>query len=94
MKTATTITCQYCYGDGTWETECCNGSGGCSCRGQRVDMGPCNVCNGTGRVDPENYDMEANLKMISGACFIGSGPRGGWLPGSVSLGIGSNDLPF
>lgn len=88
MENTNLIECPYCYGDGTWECECCNGSGGCSCGGQPVHMGPCNVCRGTGRVDPNNYDMAANDRMIQGASFIGSGPSDGWLPGSIKLGIG------
>lgn len=70
------IQCPSCYGTGEWETECCNGSGGCSCRGERVPMGTCNVCGGTGKV-PANITQEqkmANCRAIQGLHFIGSGP--------------------
>lgn len=73
-----TIPCPACDG-GRWETECCSGAGGCSCRGQVVDMGPCNVCGGTGEV-PANITHEetmANCRAIAGAHFIGSGPSSG-----------------
>jgi hypothetical protein len=65
--------CDCCEG-GFWEVECCNGSGGCSCKGQRVAMGPCNVCRGTGWISPD-ADRRANLRTIEGLCYIGSGPR-------------------
>lgn len=65
--------CDCCYG-GRWETECCNGAGGCSCNGQVIDMGPCNVCRGTGWKRPD-ADTNANIRVISGLCYIGSGPR-------------------
>ena len=75
------MTCPSCYGTGEWEAECCNGSGGCDCRGQRVPMGTCNVCCGTGEV-PEDITEEqrlANCRAISGLSFIGNGPtRGLW----------------
>lgn len=67
------VRCRNCIG-GRWETECCNGSGGCSCRGQRIDMGPCNVCHGAGWHRPE-ADTRANIRTIEGLCYIGSGPR-------------------
>lgn len=69
--------CTFCYGDGTWDCECCNGSGGCSCRGQPVFMGKCHVCNGTG-VMQETSDPSANSKSIAGKLFLGSGPKQGW----------------
>ena len=69
-------TCPGCYGSGSWETECCNGSGGCSCRGRVVEMGRCNVCGGHGYVVEGDYDPRANLSTIRGLHFIGSGPNG------------------
>lgn len=66
--------CGACLGAGRWEAECCNGSSGCSCRGAAVDMGACNVCQGTGWVRPD-ADMRANIRTIEGLCYIGSGPR-------------------
>lgn len=75
------IICPSCHGSGEWETECCNGSGGCDCRGQVIRMGTCNVCEGCGEID-ENASQEqlmANCNAIRGLCFIGSGPsRGVW----------------
>lgn len=68
--------CLACNGTGEWETECCSGVGGCSCNGDPVYMGKCNVCEGTGYIN-ENSDPAANLKAINGACFIGSGPNNG-----------------
>jgi hypothetical protein len=69
--------CRQCFG-GRWETECCNGADGCDCRGQVIDMGPCNVCRGTGWHRPD-ADRRANLRTIQGRCFIGAGPtRGYW----------------
>ena len=69
------VKCRNCYG-GRWETECCNGAGGCDCRGQVIDMGPCNVCNGSGYHRPD-ADTRANIRAIEGRCFIGSGPTSG-----------------
>jgi hypothetical protein len=69
--------CPGCLGDGEWWTVCCNGAGGCSCKGQPINMGRCNVCGGCGHVpDDGSYDSRANLKKIQGLGFIGSGPRG------------------
>lgn len=73
------IKCRNCYG-GRWETECCSGAGGCDCRGQPIDMGPCNVCNGTGWHRPD-ADTRANIRTIEGRCFIGSGPTSGFWAG-------------
>lgn len=83
--------CRNCE-DGHWFTECCNGAGGCDCRGQQIDMGPCNVCGGTGWIDADNpsVDTRANLRTIQGQCFIGSGPSSG-LWGSMG-GRGGLDL--
>lgn len=69
--------CEACGGAGSWEAECCNGSGGCSCRGQRIDMGRCAACGGTGRSDVPGYSPSANLNTIRGYGFIGSGPAPG-----------------
>lgn len=68
------LQCTACAGRGHWAVECCNGSSGCSCRGQEVDMGPCNVCRGTGwrRLDA---NVLANCDAIRGMCYLGSGPR-------------------
>jgi hypothetical protein len=68
------VECEACRGSGYWESECCNGAGGCSCRGEVVDMGPCNVCHGTGIRGP-NDDLGANIKAIGSRCYLGSGPR-------------------
>ena len=62
--------------NGRWFTECCNGAYGCSCRGDIIDMGPCNVCHGTGYHAPD-ADKMANVRTIEGYGHIGSGPRGG-----------------
>lgn len=74
------IECPYCYGEGTWEAECCNGSGGCSCHGQPVFMGNCNVCKGSGKVTEGEFNESANSEFImqSGVCFLGSGPSTGF----------------
>lgn len=69
------VPCTACIG-GRWETECCNGSGGCSCGGQPIDMGACNVCGGSG-YRALDADVMANVKAIRGLCFIGSGPTDG-----------------
>lgn len=69
------IRCPYCGGDGTWECECCNGSGGCSCQGQPVPMGMCHVCKGTGSVVEGQYDMTANRFMVEGLCYLGDGGK-------------------
>jgi hypothetical protein len=68
------IDCPYCYGDGTWEAECCSGADGCSCGGRAVDMGACRVCGGTGRVIDGEYDIDANRRQIAGLHFVGTGP--------------------
>ena len=65
--------CEACYGTGQWEAACCDGSGGCSCRGDVVPMGRCNVCHGTGDRD-ENANLMANVETIRGYGFLGSGP--------------------
>ncbi len=65
--------CEYCTG-GRWESECCNGSSGCSCGGQPVDMGACRVCGGSGWRTAD-ADTTANLRSIQGLCYLGSGPR-------------------
>lgn len=69
--------CPSCQGSGQWEAACCNGAFGCSCRGDVIPMGRCNVCNGTGsvRADGSGVDTMANVKTIEGLCYIGSGPR-------------------
>lgn len=71
-----TMRCPGCDGDGRFLTECCDGSGGCTCRGDVVDLGPCRVCGGSGRVVEGEYDPAANRRAIQGLHFIGSGPRG------------------
>lgn len=68
------VSCEACYGTGRWETECCNGSGGCDCGGQVLDMGRCNVCGGSGQRKPD-ADVMANVNAIRGLCYIGAGPR-------------------
>lgn len=82
------ITCPSCYGSGSWEAECCNGSGGCSCRGRAVHMGTCNVCHGSGTVVKGEYNSRANSDFImnSGACFLGSGPSTGYWSKTKALG--------
>jgi hypothetical protein len=82
------IKCPSCYGEGRWDTECCNGAGGCSCGGGLVDMGPCHVCGGRGQVLEGHYNPRANSDFImrSGACFAGSGPSSGYWAGKKSLG--------
>lgn len=73
------IQCCNCIG-GRWETECCSGANGCDCKGQMVDMGMCNVCNGTSWHLPD-ADTQANIRMIKGRCFIGRGPTSGFWAG-------------
>lgn len=73
------VQCRNCEG-GRWYTECCNGANGCDCRGEIVDMGVCNVCQGAGWHRP-NADTEANLNAIRGRCFTGSGPTSGYWAG-------------
>lgn len=68
------ISCPACNGSGEWETECCDGSRGCSCHGERVPMGTCHVCNGRGKVIEGQYDAEANIRTIQGQCYIGTSP--------------------
>lgn len=65
--------CRFCHG-GEWFTECCNGSGGCSCGGDIVPMGRCHVCGGSG-IEPENADPGANVAAIEGFGLIGTGPQ-------------------
>jgi hypothetical protein len=66
--------CPCCYGRGEWQTECCDGSYGCSCRGQVIDMGTCLACGGSG-VRMDGMDTQANIRSISGQAYIGTGPR-------------------
>lgn len=83
------IECPNCYGSGEWEAECCNGSGGCSCHGQAVNMGACRVCRGTGRVINGKYNGRANSDFIinSGCCFLGSGPSYGYWSTTPAMGM-------
>lgn len=69
------IMCPGCRGEGRWEAECCNGSGGCSCRGEPIDMGKCNVCGGSGYVAEGEFDKNANVDTIRGLHFLGTGPN-------------------
>jgi hypothetical protein len=75
------IPCEMCV-HGQWEAECCNGSGGCDCHGQPVQMGARHVCNGTG-MRRKDADKMANANSIrnSGRCFLGSGPTSGYWAG-------------
>jgi len=73
------VPCEHCQ-NGRWETECCNGANGCDCRGERVDMGACNVCGGTGMRRPD-ANTRANIEAIQGRCFIGRGPTSGYWAG-------------
>jgi hypothetical protein len=68
-------TCPGCGGSGRFETECCSGAGGCSCRGEIVELGSCRVCGGTGQVVDGAYDRMANRNAIQSLHFIGSGPN-------------------
>lgn len=70
------VACDCCY-SGRFMCECCDGSGGCSCRGGMVDMGDCRVCSGTGWRRPD-ANVRANADSIMGLMFLGSGPRGGY----------------
>lgn len=78
--------CPGCLGSGYWETECCDGSGGCSCRGGRIQMGTCNVCRGYGVIGADANRM-ANVEAITGYCFIGTGPSSGYWADKPSLGL-------
>jgi hypothetical protein len=77
--------CRPCDGTGFWEAACCNGAGGCSCGGETVPMGECNVCHGSGRMAPD-ADTMANVKVIRGFGFIGTGPAGGYF-GCRAMGV-------
>lgn len=53
-----------CENGEVW-TECCNGSGGCSCEGKQVFFGKCAACNGAGqRLATRNVDAQVNLNAI------------------------------
>jgi hypothetical protein len=73
-----TIVCPACNGEGTWYTECCDGSQHCSCHGQPVFMGQCKVCHGTGKVIEGQYNIEANRDSIRGMSYIGFSPTRRW----------------
>lgn len=68
--------CSSCHGRGLWVGECCDGSRGCSCHGQPVEMGRCNVCHGSGyvRADGVGVNQMANCDAIRGLSYLGSGP--------------------
>lgn len=70
--------CPGCVGAGVWFSECCDGSGGCSCGGRIVPMGICHVCHGAREVTAGEYDPLANVHAIAGLCFLGTGPRDSW----------------
>ena len=64
-----------CHCDGgRWSAECCNGARGCSCQGRPVDMGTCQICDGSGW-HTRDADMNANLRKIQGLPYLGSGPQ-------------------
>ena len=72
--------CNRCYGSGQMGTECCNGSGGCSCGGKEV-YARCTYCGGSGVVENQR---EAEIKghaefmrLYGGRCYLGSGPKTG-----------------
>lgn len=63
----------HCEGGELW-TECCNGAGGCDCRGQQVYMGSCRVCHGAGWVRPgtkSNANLDAIRAMAPGG-YLGN----------------------
>jgi len=70
--------CKRCYGTGEMDTECCNGAGGCSCKGQTVYL-PCTYCDGTGYVEDNEEAQKIGAvkykQMYGGFCFLGSGPK-------------------
>lgn len=66
--------CRGCGGDGRLLTECCDGSGGCSCRGRVMDLGSCRECGGCGEIEEGTYSRR-NLDAIRGLHFIGTGPN-------------------
>lgn len=69
--------CPGCLGSGRFESACCNGANGCSCRGDIVDMGACRVCGGRGQVVAGQFNPRANLESIAGMMYLGTGPRSG-----------------
>lgn len=79
VENETMVRCPGCLGSGTWESACCNGAGGCDCRGQIIPMGKCLVCSGTGEIseNTSQYQRMANCRSIQGLCFIGAGPTSG-----------------
>lgn len=86
-RSAAWITCPGCNGAGEWLSECCDGSGGCSCHGQVVQMGGCNVCGGRGEVPEHGYNPMANVETIQGLCFLGTGPKDGSWAGAARGGM-------
>jgi len=88
LVTKDRVPCEMCE-NGVWWTECCSGAGGCSCHGQPVEMGICNVCGGTGLRD-KDVNLQANSDMIrqGGFCFVGSGPRSGYWSDKPAMGRG------
>jgi len=73
MDESETERCRGCGGDGRFLTECCDGTGGCSCRGEIVDLGSCRECGGYGQIVAGTYSGK-NRDAIRGLHFIGSGP--------------------
>jgi hypothetical protein len=67
--------CVACRGRGTWETECCNGSSGCPCRGGLVEMGSCHACGGCGAVEQQSPMANANFILSNHIGYPGGGPR-------------------
>ena len=73
--------CRRCDGSGEMGTECCNGSGGCSCGGGLVYT-TCTYCGGSGQV--ENYTEAEKkghaefMRRFGGQCFLGTGPKTGY----------------
>lgn len=65
------IRCGSCENGEVW-VECCNGAGGCLCKGRQVFFATCAVCNGTGIV-PQGADSEANIRAIRRAAAATGG---------------------
>jgi hypothetical protein len=70
--------CDRCGGTGEMDTECCNGSGGCSCRGKVVYL-TCTYCDGRGQVEDNVVaKVEGHRKYMTlygHSAYLGTGPR-------------------
>lgn len=70
--------CERCNGTGQMDVDCCNGSCGCSCKGNPVLL-TCTYCSGRGYVQDQNEAKHNGhdkfMKLHGHKSYLGSGPK-------------------